>query len=238
MTYSQKYLYDLINEYAYINTSYRTSLNDDWTLRGGVSYTFLTDKNIVHVDQIDEVEKALHAKVVVDGSLSDKVELKTGVEVIQRNYRYETRSSMLDDLKAGFNESILAGFAEADLYTSNKFVTRAGARVEYDNLIEKISIDPRLSLAYKTGAFSQVSFAYGTFRQSPKNEWLRHDDHLDPEKAQHYILNYQFIENKRTFRIETYYKRYGDLVKFIDSTPEYLESEREGLCKRSRIILA
>ncbi len=229
--YSQKYLYDLINEYAYINTSYRTSLNDRWTLRGGVSYTFLKDKNLVHFDQIDEGEKALHAKAVFDGSLSDKVELKTGVEVIQRNYRYENRSSMLDDLQAGFTESILAGFAEADLYSSNKFVTRVGARVEYDNLIEKVSIDPRLSLAYKTGAFSQVSFAFGTFRQSPKNEWLRYDDHLDPEKAQHYILNYQFIENKRTFRIETYYKRYGDLVKFIGSTPEFLNQEGKGYAK-------
>ena len=229
--YNQKYLYDLINQYAYINTSYRTSLNDHWTLRGGASFTFLKNENIVHVDRIDDGEKALHAKAVIDGSLSDKVELKTGVEVIRRDFRYESRNSTSDDFRVGFIESILAGFVEVDLYTSNKFVTRVGARVEYDDLIEKTSIDPRLSLAYKTGASSQVSFAFGTFRQSPKNEWLRYDNHLNPEKAQHYILNYQFIENKRTFRIETYYKHYGDLVKFIDANPEFLNQEGKGNAK-------
>ncbi|HEX6889219.1 MAG TPA: TonB-dependent receptor [Chryseolinea sp.] len=228
--YSKKYLYDLTNEYAYVNTSYRTTLNDHWTLRGGASYTFLKNNTLVDVDQIDEVEKGLHAKVVVDGSLSDKVELKTGGEVIQRNYSYENIGSVKIE-PAGFVESIIAGFAEADLYTSNKFVTRVGARLEYDNLIEKVSVDPRLSLAYKTGESGQVSLAYGTFRQSPKNEWLRNDKGLDPERAEHFILNYQLVENNRTFRMETYYKRYDDLVKFADGTPVYFNQQGKGYAK-------
>jgi hypothetical protein len=228
--YSKKYLYDLVNEYAYINTSYRTSLNDHWILRGGTSYTFLKNNTLVHVDQIDEVEKGFHAKVAIDGSLSDKVELKAGVEVIQRNYRHQFWDSTLLQ-PTGFVETIMAGFAEADVYTSNKFVTRVGARLEYDNLIEKISVDPRLSLAYKTGESGQVSFAYGTFRQSPKNEQLRIDEGLDPEKAEHFILNYQLVENNRTFRIETYYKRYDDLVKFSDGNPEYFNQQGKGYAR-------
>ncbi|HMG90441.1 MAG TPA: TonB-dependent receptor, partial [Chryseolinea sp.] len=228
--YSKQYLYDLINEYAYINTSYRTSLNDHWSLKAGTSYTFLKNNTLIHVDRIHEVEKGIHAKMVIDGSLSEKVELKTGVEVLQRNYRFESRDS-LQTKPAGFVESIMAGFAEADLYSSNKFVTRVGARVEYDNLIHKISVDPRLSLAYKTGEYGQMSFAYGIFRQSPKNEWLRNDEGLDSEKAEHFILNYQLVENNRTFRIETYYKRYDDLVKFIDKNLDHFNQQGKGYAK-------
>jgi hypothetical protein len=227
--YNKKFLYDLINQYAYVNASYRTSLNDSWALMAGASYTSLQNNALVHEDQIDEVENGLHTKVVIDGSLSDKVELKTGVEVIQRNYRHQN-SGLIGIEPAGFVESIVAGFAEADLYTSNKFVTRLGARLEYDNLIEKISIDPRLSLAYKTGESGQVSFAYGTFRQSPKNEWLRNDKGLNPERAEHFILNYQFVENNRTFRIETYYKLYDDLVKF-DGGAGYFNQQGKGYAK-------
>jgi hypothetical protein len=93
-------------------------------------------------------------------------------------------------------------------------VTRIGARAEHNSLINQTSVDPRISLAYKTGSNGQFSFAYGKFRQSPKNDYLRLDPKRLSEKAEHFILNYQRIENNRTFRIETYYKLYTDLIKF------------------------
>jgi outer membrane cobalamin receptor len=55
--------------------------------------------------------------------------------------------------------------------------------------------------------------AWGKFRQTAKNEWLKLNTSLQGEKADHYILNYQRIENNKTFRVETYYKKYDDLVK-------------------------
>jgi outer membrane cobalamin receptor len=226
--YTQKYLYDLINEYAYLNASYRTSLNDQWTLRGGASYNFIQNNSIVDAERFNEVEKALHTKVVLDGSLSDKVELKSGVEVIQHSFRHIDTISMSTNLSGKFDGSIVAGFTEIDLYTSNKFVTRAGMRMEYNSLAGKTSVDPRLSLAYKTGSASQLSLAYGTFRQSPQNNWLRLNAKLQPEKAEHFILNYQHIINNRTFRVETYYKRYHDLIKFIDGDSEYIDQQGKG----------
>src|SRR5512133_592968 len=35
---------------------------------------------------------------------------------------------------------------------------------------------------------------------------------LSPEKAVHYIANYQYQHDDRTFRTEVYYKRYDNLV--------------------------
>jgi hypothetical protein len=188
-------------------------LNENWIIRSGVAYTDLS--NFYDVDQtvIDENEKGAHAKVVAEGSVSEHVEIKTGAEVFTRNYSQTVTPVSSTAINTGFDEVISAAFVESDLYASNNFVTRAGLRAEHNNLTEKVSLDPRLSLAYKVGENGQFSLAWGKFRQTAKNEWLRVNATLAGEKAEHYILNYQRIENNKTFRVETYYKKYADLVK-------------------------
>jgi hypothetical protein len=229
--YAKKQQYDLGNNYHYLNGFYKNALNTNWIARGGLSYTYL--QNNISVDQfhIDEEEKGVHAKTVFEGSLSDKVELKTGAELIQRNYNYVVTTRGLPARAQTFQETISAVFAEADLYTSNNFVARIGGRGEHDNLISKVSVDPRVSLAYKTGTSSQVSFAYGKFRQSPRNNYLRINNDLLSEKAEHFILNYQRIEDNRTFRVETYYKRYNDLVKFQNGDATLLTNTGNGYAR-------
>ena len=229
--YAVKYQYDLTNDYRYLNGFYKSALNEKWSVRGGLSYNYIQNDAWVESDNIEETEKGLHAKTVFEGSLSDKVELKTGVEIIQRSYSQCFDLQNAPDYALGFNEFISAGFAEADIYTSNKFVTRAGIRLEYNYLIRKVSVDPRISLAYKTGSRSQVSFAYGEFRQTAKNDLVRVNHQLDPEKAEHFILNYQLVENNRTFRVETYYKRYDDLVKFMNGNPLQLTNAGDGYAR-------
>jgi hypothetical protein len=223
--YKSAQLYKLDNKYRYLNTSYKNLLNEKWLVRGGMSYTSHTnDLNIGDVN-ILETEKGVHAKLVLDGSISDQLELKTGGEVILREYDYtfNPQSPVL-----GFTERLSSFFAEFDIYASNKFVTRVGGRLEHHNLTNSLRLDPRISLAYKTGSNSQISLAYGKFRQSVKNDYVRLDKDLTSEKADHLILNYQLVDNNRTFRIESYYKRYDDLVKVSEGQ---LNNEGSGYAK-------
>jgi hypothetical protein len=206
--YSVTNAYDLTNDYKYMTGFYKNSLNDNWILRGGVSYTSIRNGIVSDGNPIDELQQGIHGKAIVEGSLTDNIELKSGVEVIRRDY---------DQTFYHFDETITSLFSEADVYANNKFVTRVGGRVEYNSLQNKLSVDPRISLAYKTGVNGQFSFAYGNFRQSAKNDLLRIRPTLRSEQAQHFILNYQHIDNDRTFRVETYYKSYTNLVK-IDAT--------------------
>jgi hypothetical protein len=223
-----KALYDLTNDFSYLNGSYKTALNNKWALRSGLSYT-LTQNEVQQGDlALTDKDEGVHAKLVFDGSLSDNVELRTGGEVISRQYRAGVDTSSFE---LSFHEIITSAFAEADIYTSNKFVTRLGGRMEHNNLLNQFSVDPRISIAYKTGKKGQVSVAYGKFRQSPKNEWLRLNNELKAEKADHYILNYQVIENNRTFRVEGYYKTYTDLVKFEIGNPFTLTNNGSGYAK-------
>jgi hypothetical protein len=221
-------LIDITNNFRYINGSYKTAINEKWSLRSGLSYTLTRNDLQQGTVKLNESDEGMHAKVVFDGSISDKVELRTGAEVINRDYQAAVDTS---SFVPGFHEVIGAAFVEADLYASNKFVTRVGGRVEHNNLLNQLAVDPRISFAYKTGKNGQVSFAYGKFRQSPKNEWLRWDNRLGAEKSDHYILNYQVIENNRTFRVEGYYKTYADLIKFENGNPFVLTNEGSGYAR-------
>lgn len=205
-------LYDLTNNYRYVNGFYKNALNNNWMLRGGLSYTSIQNETYLDNIRLFEIEKGIHAKAVTEGSLSDHVELKTGVEVINRNYNRSV-TLLTTEVTTTFNEAIGGFFVEADIYASNRFVTRVGGRAEVNSLQNAVQFDPRISMAYKAGEDGQVSVAYGKFRQTPKNEFVGEKPSLYAERAEHFIVNYQRITNNRTFRIETYYKRYTDLIK-------------------------
>jgi hypothetical protein len=205
---------ELQNKYRYVNASYKNILNTDWSIRSGAAYSYVQDETTMDSKGMSIVEEGFHGKTVLEGSLNSKFETRAGAEFFQRRNEQILNSVNDGAVDAGFKEFIGSLFSESDLYFSNRFVMRWGARLEYNSLNGKTGLDPRISLAYKSGNSGQFSFAYGTFRQTAKNQYLRIERHLDNEKSSHYILNYQRIENKRTFRVETYYKSYSDLIKF------------------------
>jgi len=224
--------YELTNKYSYGNASYTDVLSETWSIRGGLSYTLNDNDASINALPLIESERGLHGKLVLEHSMSDRVEIKMGGEVITRRYA----ADLLDTASGraihhAFQESIASSFVETEAYASNRFVTRAGARFEYNSLTGKAGVDPRISVAYKPGSTGQFSFSYGNFRQSPNNIYVRINSQLGSEKAEHFILNYQVINDNKTFRIETYYKKYSDLVKFQDAAGNLLDNGGNGYAK-------
>ena len=212
---ASKQLYDLRNNYRYGNASYKQSLNSRWSVRGGFSYNYNQNGLTVNQYPLTETETGTHSKLVFENSVSDKIELKLGGEMISRSYsalRTDTATGRAQTL--AFTETISSTFAEAEAFASNHLVFRGGVRAEYNSLNQQFGADPRLSVAYRPKDKGQFSFAFGKFRQSAKNAYVRENNQLGSERADHFILNYQVISNNRTFRVETYYKKYYDLVKF------------------------
>jgi CarboxypepD_reg-like domain/TonB-dependent Receptor Plug Domain len=229
---SLKQLYELDNTYGYGNASYQHVLGKQWMLRGGLSYTLNENDAKVEMLPMGQTEHGVHAKVVAEYSASDKVEIHFGNELIDRTYeasRWNPEINAPQSLE--FHETISASFAEAELYASNQLVTKLGVRTESNNLTNRFTVDPRASIAYKPGGKGQFSFAYGTFRQAAKNELLRFNTTLNPERAEHFILNYQVISDRRTFRVETYYKNYKDLVKYVNGNPYDLTNAGNGYAR-------
>lgn len=220
------------NNYSYINGMYKELLSDKLGFKGGASFTYNQNQFYRDGDLADLNEAGGHFKGVFDYTFSERVSLKFGSEVFVRDYTQEFGNET-GSFTEGFDENIQALFAELDVFASANFVVRAGGRLENNSLQNSPRLEPRLSMAYKTSEYGQFSFGYGKFHQSVQNEFLVSDNLLDPEKADHYILNYQVIKNKRTFRVETYYKDYRSLIKYdgVVNNPLNVTTNGEGYAR-------
>jgi len=228
---SKKFSFDLTNNYGYGNVAFLQALNEKWSARGGVSYNYNHNDLLIDGNPVDELEKGLHAKTVFENTVSDRMELKFGVEHILVDYEASRLDSVLGRQVQQYQDPITSGFVEAELYACKKLVARTGMRGEYSQRLGEAFVDPRISVAYKPFQQGQFSFAYGRFRQTPQSIYVRAEANLKPETAEHFILNYQLVNDKRTFRTELYYKRYTDLVKFVNSNPNDLTNSGHGYAK-------
>ncbi|GAA4397483.1 TonB-dependent receptor [Nibrella viscosa] len=205
----------LNNRYMHLNSTYRDALGEKWWLKAGLAYSILDDQIQPEPAQINRKERSLHGKVTLVHDLNQNVSLNMGAELIYSGYRQTHQDSALHQTQTSFFAENLAGaFVEADVYLTSKLVARIGGRAEYSGLLQRGNWSPRINLAYKTGLYSQVSAAYGSFYQTPENDLLRYTNNLTFERADHYILNFQRVRQKQVFRVETYYKQYRQLVTF------------------------
>ena len=211
----------LKNNNLYLNANYKYFFENNWTVYAGASTAWDTNAITVVENDIETADTSLHLKLKASKEFSSRFKLNVGSEVFHTNYEEEFMASNEFDFTAGFDELLWSGFAEADVFFSNDFALKLGARAEYSNLIEAWNVAPRASLAYKTGQDSQLSLAYGNYYQNPLTQFINYDATLDYERTAHYILNYQYAKNGKTFRVEGYYKDYDNLVKYDTREPQF-----------------
>jgi hypothetical protein len=222
----QKELFDLKNQNFYLNSSYRDYFGK-WGFFSGASYSKSNDN--VNIDTVPGVtvpgsriqELAQVKSYVSHPFINNSNDIKFGAEAQRQNF-----TDNFGIYKNSISETYGAVFAESDLLISKKIAARVGARAEYSKVLDKFDAAPRVSLAYKTGKKSQVSLAYGDFYETPdrdllylmKNPFYKNSG-LGYEMATHYILNYQYMDDDRTFRVEGYYKKYKSLVRVFGTAP-------------------
>jgi hypothetical protein len=206
------YDYHLANKNFFINASWNGLISEKWSMNSAASYT--KNEDDIRFGQTTIVKKieGAHLKNTFTYPFTEKFSLKFGGELFAKTFSQNvTMPSELHD--NNFTNNILAGFAEAQVYASAKFVTRIGARAEYSDYLKSFRLSPRLSTAYKITEDSQFSLAYGWFYQNPLDDYLLYTNRLNPERADHYTFSFQSSINGRTLRAEIYYKDYKDLVK-------------------------
>ncbi len=191
--------------------------NNRTSVYTGLSATYDADKVKEGTDHLERSGFLGQGKIVLRHALSNDVRLLAGAE-----YLHSLLSGSIDTLSSRVSAPLVAAFAESEATVSKKLAVRAGIRSEYSHYGRQTSVMPRISLAWKFTASSQVSLSYGTFYQLPEEmTMLYHPGGLKPEKAVHYIANYQWQANDRTFRAEIYYKQYNNLVTEYQSRENY-----------------
>ena len=91
-----------------------------------------------------------------------------------------------------------------------------GVRVDYLDVIEQLSVQPRGSVSIKLPIGSNLRFAYGHYEQSPQlSELLSENGNaaLKSSLARHYIMELEHeLSSQTEFRFATYYKDSQKLV--------------------------
>ncbi|MFN0035548.1 MAG: TonB-dependent receptor [Saprospiraceae bacterium] len=213
---STTFSFDVKNANAYTNLSWAGYFGDHWKLALGTSYS--QDRNDISTsyntapDTFNIQNSLSQVRAVATRFFGRLTTLRFGGE-----YQYAT--DKIESQRFGGSEirdHYGAMFAESDIYITTKLVARVGLRGERSSILEEARLSPRVSLAYKLADASQVSFAWGHFYQKGDSLvwWKGKFVGVIPgfQKAEHFILNYQYILNDRTLRVEGFYKKYQDLV--------------------------
>ena len=213
--------FGLKNRNSYINSSYRGDLGKDWTLNTGIS--FANDYNEVKINNndVENNKNSAHIRFKLKKRFSNRFKLNMGAEQFINKFTEDVTNATPENFQSSYENNSTAAFAEANIFFSKKLALQAGIRGVHNASLDYSKVSPRVSIAYKTSSKSQVSLAYGDFYQAPQQDILKYDTSLDPEKSSHYILNYLYQNNGRTFRAEGYYKSYNDLIKYNSEFPEF-----------------
>ncbi|RAJ04160.1 outer membrane receptor protein involved in Fe transport [Chitinophaga skermanii] len=206
--------FDLNNNNAYGNLTYRERINENWKLDMGLSYSYNIDKikmdtltKDIPTVNIRSTQALTQYRTVITRNFGHSA-LRFGAE-----YQFDQEKMRYNVYDLNYNDHYGAGFAEGDIYFTPRLVARLGARYEYSSIIKAANIAPRAYLAYRTGVKGQVSVSYGTFYQKPEQQYIRLNHDLGYMRATHYIAAYQYISTQHVFRTELFYKKYNDLLK-------------------------
>jgi len=204
--------YALKNDNYFLNASWKSNLGPKWNIASAASFT--NNKDDVGFDTVafTKLLRGGHLKNVLSHQFSEKIALRFGAEFFTKTYSQKYNTPVSSNYSQYTNHTV-AGFAEAELYASSKFVTRIGTRIEYSDYLHRANLVPRISAAYKVNKTSQFSMAYGWFYQDPTDDYLLYTSKLNYERADHYTFSYQVSQNDYTFRAELYYKDYKSLAK-------------------------
>ena len=191
-----------------------------YTLNLGSSYTF--NQNILHfsnVDQngsspfnndIDSKGNYFNAKALIERKLFKISAIRAGIEL---NTTKEETWVSIAQKKYEFRDDITSLFAETDLGISNDLSLKIGARAENSSSINHWNFSPRFAMAYRISKEWTSSLAYGTFFQNPESRFFTENYQPNYQRADHYIFQVQRAADGRSLRLETYYKKYQDLIK-------------------------
>lgn len=220
----------LKNNNLFTQLSFQEILNDKWSMFIGGGFSKNKD-SIRSNFALRQEDYAAQTKVKFSYHMNDHVVFKFGGEGIKSLAQESFTDTNSETVGGDLSETFAAGFVESDIYFNRKWVARIGVRSERSGLLNRWNVAPRFSVAYQINDVSQFSFASGKFFQTPVNELLRYTQDLKFEQANHFILNYQRIKNRRTLRIEAYHKGYKNLVRFDPQQPWITENSGDGYAR-------
>ncbi|WP_353195253.1 TonB-dependent receptor [Parapedobacter defluvii] len=201
--------YTARNSNAISLLTYTGKLNERWRMYAGYGFNFNRDR--IENNGADSQTATFQHQVRLwfAGKITDWATLHVGAE------GYDFRAD-IDSLQHAeqfrWQDNEWGAWAETDLRVTPGLMIRPGVRVEHSKALNTYVLLPRISLAHRTGRYSQISLTAGDYAQKPTYIFLQSGSALTYARATHYVANFQYSHQNRIFRIESYYKNYRNLL--------------------------
>lgn len=200
------------NGNVYVNSAYQTTITKDLSFGIGSGLMFDNDNLKLEAMKLNTANLSASFGLWTKYYLHH-TSIKAGVQIFAKNY---TQTYDTDTLNATmkFNQPVYAGYIEFEHSLSKQWAVKHGYRYEYSSQNKEQTLSPRISAAYKINEISQLSCAWGIFRQLQGDDYVKFNGSLASSQALQYIVNYQVQKNGRLFRSELYYKDYSKLITY------------------------
>ena len=199
-----------------------------YTLREDVSYKFTSalqfevgsllsfspansfeDSNFYEYEPVGEEIEISRVPIVENGEV-------VGESVTRRPARYEVTELEETHYEFGHDFYRTEGYLQAR-YDPFSFLSIAlGTRLDYLDLTEQLSVQPRGSVSLKLRSGFNLRFAYGHYEQSPQPYQILSENgnaDLESSLARHYIMEIEHeLTSQTEFKFATYYKDIQKLV--------------------------
>lgn len=214
---------------TYHNLSFRQKFGK-YLLNVGGSYSY-NKSDLNFSTETNEVESGktrlltdgsyINFKAVMERKINRISALRGGLEFNNTNEKLD-----FEQVNKRYKDLISSAFVETDLGFSNALSAKVGVRAEHSSYLNKSNIAPRLALAYRFAKDWTSSIAYGLFYQNPESKYINGPANLDFQKSQHYIFQIQRASEGRTLRFEAFYKKYDQLIKTFNVTPDKEQNQQ------------
>ena len=161
-------------------------------------------------NDIDAKGNYFNAKAVLERKLYKISNIKAGIEFNDTN---ENTWVSAANQNYNFKDKITSLFVETNLGINNNFSVQLGARAENSSAINQWNFAPRFALGYRISKEWTSSLAYGIFYQNPESKYYNANYNPNYQRADHYVFQVQRSAEGRSLRLETFYKKYEDLLK-------------------------
>ncbi len=213
---------DINNSNYYVNSTYHSILDDKTSLNTGISLGVNKDKIGIDDANLNSDLTGAHGKVAFKTLINEHFVINYGSDVMYQNDALDYGTNEFGtEFNDEINRTISGAFLETDYFFTKNSAIEIGLRGEHHSIFNSFEWSPRITLAQKLGKRGQISAAFGQFRQEIDPQFLFYSNNkFENERATHYLLNYNFKTNKQMIRLETYYKKYDQLLKYNNPTSE------------------
>ncbi len=212
--------------------------NKQWR-KGGKSEFFATSSglnssqtNLVDIYRIRNKETEVRRKderdtkvveykagVKHDFNLSKKILIQTGLTYSYNKIEYSEDTLGVSRMNYESDLGKLSGFLQNKVSFNEYLSAKIGINLNYPTLIDRLYVDPRLSLSCKISSSLAMNLGWGVYRQfmsrsiiwdeegNKRNFWVGADNVTIPIlNSQHLVFGTSFHKDDFTISIETYHK--------------------------------